>query len=73
MESQNLEHGYTKDQCSDHIKILIKILNPIQKLFQPKANHCKAELVCLFFAYMLTQTDTQQNIFMYTWLMLPKP
>ena len=45
MESQNLEHGYTKDQCSDHIKILIKILNPIQKLFQPKANHCKAELV----------------------------
>ena len=64
MESQNFEHGYTKDQCADHIKILIKILNPIQqdqssdhmkilikipnpiqKLFQPKANHCKAELV----------------------------
>ena len=45
MKSQNLEHGYTKDQCSDNFKILIKILNPIQKLFQPKANHCKAELV----------------------------
>ena len=25
MESQNMEHGFTKDQCSDHIEILIKI------------------------------------------------
>ena len=66
MESQNLEHGYTKDHCSERVKILIEIPNPIQKLFQPKDNHCKAELVCLFFAYMLTQTDTQLNIFMYT-------
>ena len=53
MESQNLEHGYTKDQCSDHMKILIKIPNPIQKLFQPKANHCKAELVLFIFLYYL--------------------
>ena len=45
MESQNMEHGFTKDQCSDHINFLIKIPNPIQKLLQPKANHCKAELV----------------------------
>ena len=48
MESQNSEHGYTKDQYSDHMKILIKIPNPIHKLFQPKANHCKAELVSSF-------------------------
>ena len=38
-ERQNSEHGYTKDQCSDNMNILIKIPNPIHKLFQPKANH----------------------------------
>ena len=48
MKSQNLEHRYTKDQCSDNFRILIKILNPTQKLFQSKANHCKAELVTDF-------------------------
>ena len=60
IESQNLEHGCIEDQlpyrnqdqdakpqdqCSDHMKILIKIPNTVHKLFQPKANHCKAELV----------------------------
>ena len=53
-----------QDQCSDHMKILIKIQNPIQKLFQPKANHCKAELVLLLAKVVLWYEVTEKrNIF----------
>ena len=64
MESQNLEQeGYPKDQCSNHIEILIKILNPIQNIFQPKANHCKAELVAICNHFQLQGVPTSQGYF----------
>ena len=53
----NSEHEYIEDQCSDRMKIQIKIQNLIQKLFQPKANHCKAELVKPF-SQLLTHGGT---------------
>ena len=63
MENQNLEQGYTKDQCSNHIKILIKILNPTQNVFQPKAKHCKAEFVAICNHFQLQGVPTSQGYF----------
>ena len=52
MESQNLEHGYTKSQCSDHIKILIKIPNkskePPASSKAPNQDFKDIDIICTF-------------------------
>jgi len=63
MENQNLEQGYTKDQCSNHIEILIKILIPTQNFFQPKAYHRKAEFVAICNHFQLQGVPTSQGYF----------